>query len=97
VHDCFDVEHATVGIGQSLGPVRHSGPALVEHDYAGERSEPMKGMGHGIVFPGQLDMRDETRDHHKIEEPAAEYLVGDVDAVVSLGVVGFRHSFHMTI
>jgi hypothetical protein len=41
-------------------------------------------------------MRDEAWDH-KVEGPAAEYLVGDVDAVVCLGLVGLRYSFHMTI
>ena len=42
-------------------------------------------------------MRDETWDHHEIERPIAEYLVGDVDAVVRLGVMSHWHCVHVNI
>ena len=97
MHDRFDVEHSAVDVGQSLGPVGHAGAALVEHDHAGERPEPLKRTSQGLVLPRQLEMRDEAWNHHEVEGSLAEDLVGDVDAIVGLGVMGLGYSTHMSI
>ena len=97
LHHRFDVEHPAVDVGQALSPVGHAGAPFVEHDDAGERPEPTKRPGYDLVLPCQLDMRDEAWDHDEIERSLTEDLVGDVDAIVGLGIVGLRHWIHVNI
>ena len=89
VHHRADIVHAGFEIGETPGPIRQAGAALVEADQPRERREPLQEMRRARLFPVILEVRHPARHEDKIERPITDHLVGDID-VATLRVVGFR-------
>ena len=79
IHDCTDVIHAGLEIGQADGAIGQPGPALIEANQASKGAEPFEEAGMVRMLPVHLEMREEPRYEHKVERPTTRDLVGDVD------------------
>ena len=92
IADCLEVVHARLQ-GRELGigdPIRESGPALVEEDQAGERSQPFEEARQRRLLPGRLDMGDPAGHPDQVARAVADDLIGDRDAIGGSRVARLR-------
>ena len=76
--------------GRLLDPLRHAGPAAVEHDQARERRQPGEEARDRRVVPDVLHGGDRLRHVEQVDRAVAEGRPGDRPAVARGDVVGRR-------
>ncbi len=79
IHDRTQVIHPIFQRWDIRDPIGQSSSPFVEGDDARESGQSSPILSVHWIVPNQIDVRDETLGHNKVERPLPKHLIGDVD------------------
>jgi hypothetical protein len=91
-----DVVDLLLHRGIVLRPIGEPRPSRIDHDQPREGRQATQEPREARLLPVVVDVREQPRDEHEVDRPAADHLIGDVD-IAALRVLNPRTVHRPTV